>query len=127
MMMMRMQNELRQCSNCKLELEAHHFHLDRKHPTGLRNTCRLCRRTSRRLINIPQSKYQEILESQNNQCAICGTDAKEFKKALSVDHNHVTKKIRGLLCVNCNVGLGHFKDSMSNLHRALLYIAKHND
>ena len=74
-----------------------------------------------------ESKYQEILATQNNQCAICCRDAKEFKSALNVDHDYKTDKIRGLLCTNCNMGLGHFKDSLTNLHRALLYIAKHND
>jgi len=74
-----------------------------------------------------ESKYKEILASQNNQCAICGKDANEFKTSLNVDHDYQTEKIRGLLCTNCNMGLGHFKDSLSNLHRALMYIAKHND
>ena len=126
-MMMRMQNDLQKCRHCKLELPSHNFHADRKQPNGLYNICRTCRSKYRRLIDMSESKYQEILATQNNQCAICCRDAKEFKSALNVDHDYKTDKIRGLLCTNCNMGLGHFKDSLTNLHRALLYIAKHND
>jgi len=122
-----MQNDLQKCRHCKLELEAHNFHADKKQSNGLYNICRSCRSNSRRLIDMSENKYQEILATQNNQCAICGKDANEFKTALNVDHDYKTNKIRGLLCTNCNMGLGHFKDSLTNLHRALLYIAKHND
>lgn len=54
----------------------------------------------------------EILEKKNGFCMICGK--KETHKnhsgiqSLSVDHNHITGKFRGLLCNHCNVALGHF-------------------
>lgn len=124
---MRMKNETQQCRHCKLELPLHNFHNDRTTPNGLYRVCRDCRSKYRRLIDLSQKEYDEILKSQNNQCAICGRDAKEFKSALNVDHDYKTDKIRGLLCMNCNMGLGHFKDSLSNLHKALMYIVKHND
>lgn len=123
---MRIQNDLQKCRHCKLDLPLHRFHKDKKTPNGLYHTCRSCRSKYRRLIDMSESKYKEILASQNNQCAICGKDANEFKTSLNVDHDYQTEKIRGLLCTNCNMGLGHFKDSLSNLHRALMYIAKHN-
>lgn len=126
MTMMRIQNDLQKCRHCKLDLPLHRFHKDKKTPNGLYHTCRSCRSKYRRLIDMSESKYKEILASQNNQCAICGKDANEFKTSLNVDHDYQTEKIRGLLCTNCNMGLGHFKDSLSNLHRALMYIAKHN-
>lgn len=124
---MRMPNETQNCKHCKLELPLHKFNNDRRTPNGCYRICRDCRRKHRRLIAISQKEYDEILKSQDNQCAICGKDAEEFKTALSVDHDYKTDKIRGLLCHNCNLGLGQFKDSLSNLHRALMYIAKHND
>lgn len=127
MMMMRIQNELQKCRHCKLELPFHNFHNDRRTPNRIYNVCKSCRSKYRRLIDITDARYKEILEAQNNQCAICGKDASEFKTALSVDHDYKTNKIRGLLCINCNMGLGHFKDSLSNLHRALMYLSKYND
>lgn len=45
---------------------------------------------------------QKLSDAQNGKCAICGKDEKEFTKRLSVDHNHRTKKVRGLLCFRCN-------------------------
>lgn len=47
-----------------------------------------------------------------------------FKKSLSIDHNHQTGKVRGLLCHHCNVGLGHFKDNIELLNSALDYLIK---
>ncbi len=42
----------------------------------------------------------------------------------SVDHNHNTGKVRGLLCNNCNAGIGLFQDSIKILEKALLYLKK---
>lgn len=127
MMMMRKQNDLQKCRHCKLELELYNFHNDRRTPNGYYDICRSCRSKHRRITNISDQKYKEILESQNNKCAICGKDAEEFKTALNVDHDYTTDKIRGLLCTNCNMGLGQFKDSLSNLHRAMMYLGKYSD
>ena len=39
-----------------------------------------------------------------------------------IDHNHKTNKIRGILCGNCNMGLGHFKDNLDVLKNAIKYL-----
>jgi hypothetical protein len=65
-----------------------------------------------------------MLLNQNNKCAICGRDKSEFKKRFAVDHNHKTGEIRGLLCVNCNHGLGTFKDNTIFLNNAIKYLNK---
>lgn len=67
--------------------------------------------------------YDELLLKQGGVCAICGQLEKSKRKArLSVDHNHITGAIRGLLCAACNAGLGHFTDSPSLLRRAAGYL-----
>ena len=60
-------------------------------------------------------------------CAICGTDDPNFGhvKTFSVDHDHETGKVRGLLCLHCNLGLGKFKDNSTNLRKAADYLDKH--
>lgn len=69
--------------------------------------------------------YEKMFNEQQGRCAIClSTDPGKKRKHLVVDHCHKTGKIRGLLCVVCNVGLGHFKDSPSLLHTAMLYLNK---
>jgi len=66
-------------------------------------------------------QYNKLLEDQNSKCAICGRD-NNVKKALAVDHNHKTGKIRGLLCHNCNIGLGVFNDNPLILIKVVKYL-----
>lgn len=73
--------------------------------------------------NISPEDYDKMFETQQGKCAICDTVS---VKALHVDHNHETGKIRALLCSHCNVGLGHFKESLNLLDRAKEYLCKHN-
>jgi len=61
-----------------------------------------------------------MVQEQNGLCAICCV-----APATHVDHCHETKKIRGVLCNNCNVGLGFFKDNVSSLQNAIKYLAKY--
>jgi hypothetical protein len=72
-------------------------------------------------------EYEQLLLDQRYACAICKTPADQFQRALHVDHDHVTGKVRGLLCVRCNTGLGCFKDSTENLVEALHYLCDHNE
>lgn len=58
---------------------------------------------------IRSSDYDKMREEQNNKRAICGTDQCDLKRPLSVDHNHETNKIRGLLCDICNISLGFYE------------------
>ncbi len=67
--------------------------------------------------------YAQIFETQDGRCKICGR--KPGKKMLAVDHCHKTLKIRGLLCGNCNQGLGNFKDDLSLLLKAAAYLEEH--
>ena len=65
--------------------------------------------------------YNEMYISQDGKCAICRTD-KKLKGYFHVDHCHDTKKIRGLLCMRCNSGIGYFKDNILNLEKAIVYL-----
>lgn len=69
--------------------------------------------------------YDSLLAAQNGGCAICkkgetGGRGKHFR----LDHCHTTGIIRGLLCNNCNFGLGHFFDSPELLSAAISYLAE---
>lgn len=81
--------------------------------------------------------YYELYEKQNGLCAICKMpgvrkreqiglgDSARAKEVLVVDHNHLVPtelSYRGLLCNNCNLGLGHFKDNPQLLINAVDYL-----
>jgi Recombination endonuclease VII len=76
-----------------------------------------------RKFNITLSEYNAILEAQGGVCAICGEPERSRRKSyLAVDHCHETGKVRGLLCNQCNVGLGALGDSIEGIEAALNYL-----
>lgn len=86
----------------------------------------------KRYFGIELLEYKQLLEDQRGLCAICR--GKEFAKKhdstkeirdFAVDHDHKTGKVRGLLCTNCNKGLGHFQDDADLVMKAALYLEKH--
>ena len=84
-------------------------------------------------FNLSLEDYKAISsrlwESQKGQCAICGLQATSYnqhpkidKTTLQLDHCHKTGKIRGLLCIKCNRGLGQFQDNKDTLLKASIYL-----
>lgn len=51
-----------------------------------------------------------MLVNQNRRCAACLVEVEDWQQKLSVDHDHLTGQVRGLLCQPCNLALGHLKD-----------------
>lgn len=76
----------------------------------------------KRTYGISYQEYLTILEVQQNSCAICGVDQEDVSRAFAVDHCHDTGKIRGLLCSNCNTGIGNLRDDVGLLQRAIEYL-----
>lgn len=68
--------------------------------------------------------YDELLAQQEYVCAICKKPPNGKFKFLAVDHDHITGRIRGLLCTTCNLGLGALKDSKNILRAALAYLER---
>ena len=79
-----------------------------------------------RVFGLSANDYAALLEKQNHVCAICGRPETQLRggviQNLSVDHDHGTDMVRGLLCSGCNMGLGHFEDSPQYLTSALTYL-----
>jgi hypothetical protein len=73
---------------------------------------------------IDEKEYLSILGSQGWGCAICGatTATPKSERRLHVDHDHVTGTVRGLLCSNCNNGIGRFQERPSLLRAAAHYL-----
>ncbi len=66
--------------------------------------------------------YGQLIQEQDNKCAICY--AEPDKRGLAVDHDHNTGVIRGLLCHNCNLLIGNACDNPEILHSAITYLRK---
>jgi len=125
------------CSVCKLTKPATGFV---NYKTGFRKHCKDCHNKKAKTYrtknpdSVKNSKLKQTLgvtladkiamvKKQNGCCAVCKIDLKTVKLT-SVDHCHKTGKIRGVLCNACNVGLGHFRDSVKNLFFAAAYLVK---
>jgi hypothetical protein len=70
------------------------------------------------------SDYDELFLEQNGRCKMCQMEQSRLNKKLSVDHDHVTGKIRGLLCQRCNAVLGLCHDDIRILTKAIIYLKR---
>jgi hypothetical protein len=71
--------------------------------------------------------WKEMFEKQNGCCAICKTHQGELTHTLHTDHDHETGKVRGLLCSPCNTSLGGFRDDVSLLKNAIIYLQENTN
>lgn len=136
---------MKQCIRCKQFQINNQFRKDKRQKDGFEYYCKLCARelhkgydikrnklesrkaslyraTLHREYNFTLEHYQEVLKSQDYKCAICKVDGNTSGRSFSVDHDHTTGQIRGLLCNSCNTGLGQFKDSVVALKAAISYL-----
>jgi hypothetical protein len=66
---------------------------------------------------ITETEFDSILEDQGGLCAICLK-----RPGTQVDHDHKTGKVRGILCLKCNAGLGALKDNLQLVWSAVDYL-----
>ena len=94
------------------------------------STCRECNNYNSR-YGLTKPLVTTLSEAQDNKCAICDTQLDWSKSAKAnsavVDHCHRQGFIRGILCNHCNRALGLFKDSISSLEKAIIYLGDSND
>lgn len=78
----------------------------------------------RGIIGMTYDLYEKMLVDQDYKCVICNAEYSDTKK-LHVDHCHNTGKVRGLLCNNCNNGMGKLGDSIERLESVINYLKKY--
>lgn len=124
---------MKKCMTCneeKMESEFYVNVVDGK--KFLRGECKPCLqlRQAAGRFNIPLAKLKEMYVLQNFKCKICKKECDRYKN-LSIDHDHKCCPengkscglcVRGLLCSNCNHGLGNFKDDPKLLLNAIEYL-----
>lgn len=71
---------------------------------------------------ITYDEWELMRERENFSCMICGITEEEIGRKLDVDHCHITGKVRGVLCNQCNTTLGHAKDNIAILESAIEYL-----
>lgn len=76
----------------------------------------------KKAYGITIDEYNKLFNLQDGCCAICNRHQTELTRNLAVDHNHITGEIRGLLCSNCNTGIGNLRDDVNLLERAIEYL-----
>jgi hypothetical protein len=86
------------------------------------------RATTLKKYGLTIKQFDDMMDQQNGVCAICGrppaTDGWRTVTRLHVDHDHVTGRVRGLLCDTCNRGLGYFHDDLVKLELAKQYLIR---
>ena len=130
---------MKYCPRCKQTKDFLDFHKNKSRADGLQAECKSCtieracarKRPERKIQDRIRHKnnklkdygvtetIQELEESQSHKCAICGKLAD-----LHIDHCHLTNKYRGLLCMQCNTGLGKFYDNVEYLQQAIKYLSE---
>lgn len=111
--------KFRKCTTCKKVKPAKDFHKNKGKRGGLCEGCKDCR--NRQIVEkrhgLENGGLKEMKEKCDYKCEICMK-----KLPLAVDHCHESGKIRGMLCINCNNGLGRFKDNVKYLKNAIKYL-----
>jgi hypothetical protein len=140
------------CSTCKIEKSLYEFHKSKRHSEGRKKECADCtnlylrnhynfktklkkdfklkriKSYYKRQYNIEYEDYLSLCKDNDYKCSICSKikpvsgSQEGIKDVLVLDHCHSSGKIRGVLCQECNQGLGLFRDNINNLVMAHLYL-----
>jgi hypothetical protein len=102
-----------------------HAEFMRKSQEKLKNDPKRLLRNALRRYKITGDDFNKMEISQQGKCAICLKSPEGFYKRLCVDHDHITNKVRGLLCHQCNFILGLSKENVKVLLSMIEYIKKY--
>lgn len=135
------------CSKCGEEKSLDEFYKREGARDGHRADCKVCKESVskkwkkdnpdkrkeihkrgelKRLYGITLETFNEMSESQNHKCSICGERNPDGTR-LCVDHDHSTGAVRELLCKNCNVALGNLRDNPLLCIKAAEYLTRHKE
>lgn len=104
------------CKRCEHDARAEHR---RNHPVKASYTA--WKAKIKRMFGITPAQHEALQKRQGNRCAICKRPSPDGRR-LHLDHDHKNKTVRGLLCHDCNRGLGMFRDSIQQLEACIDYL-----
>lgn len=136
------------CYKCREIKDLSEFYVAKRNANGVQSFCKSCARdissswrsrnrtVNRRYglnwrlkykFNMSLDEYNVLLETQEHKCAICGrpemVTRNGIPKMMCIDHDHDTGKVRGLLCNNCNRGIGLIGEDPDWLQKAINYLS----
>ena len=117
------------CAKCKILKPSSDFFKRSDRKKKITSRCKSCivieNTIYKRIMvfNITELEYSEMAKYG---CHSCGKTEEENKRKLSVDHDHSTGKVRGILCTNCNLILGRANDSIGLLKNLIYYLEASN-
>jgi hypothetical protein len=131
----------KKCSKCKKEKKITDFHKNKNSKSGLHHYCKSCNSIQKKnsynyikskiiatlnKYNLTLEEVKDLYISQGKKCSICSAEysSVSVRGGLHIDHCHSSGKVRGLLCVRCNVLLGLAKDNVKILNSAIDYLNK---
>ena len=141
---------MKSCSRCGSSKDDACFYKSRTLPMGLRSACKACERgrernlakdrannakwfsenktkrrnsTRTKKYGVSPESIEFTFNSQGRRCAICETEEPGGRfNVWNVDHDHATKRFRGVVCYRCNQLLGYARDSIEILTEAISYL-----
>lgn len=126
------------CVTCGIEKPKEAFSKQTGRKDGLRPQCKECRipyernNNLRKLYGITTKTYDIMFQTQNGLCASCGQPEtavtwKGKERTLVVDHDHITGKVRQLICHRCNIVIGLVKENPDVCELVRIYILNHKE
>lgn len=136
--------ENQKCSSCKRYQSLSSFRIDDSFLNGIDCYCKACRTdTEQKFINKSINAYRHSFEYnmkknysltlfdyaymrhivQDNKCACCHNELNDVRCSHAVDHNHITGKVRAIVCRRCNTAIGYIETS--DLNKLIEYINKY--
>lgn len=141
---------MKRCNRCKQEKSLDNFHRSKNSKDGKGGRCKQCsseynkewqakdpvrareswmksykktydaEKIKARRHGLTMVEYNQLVDQKNGKCWICDEVPTGY---LNVDHDHVTGKVRGMLCLGCNTALGSLKDRVDLLEKAIKYLS----
>lgn len=133
---------LKTCAKCNKLKSPEGFYRVAKTKDGLSYRCRSCTRAAHKVwraksrdllitgrlkrYGLTIESYDAMLTAQGGRCAVCKDEGNKQSRwnRMSVDHDHTTGKVRGLLCDNCNRALGLLRDDPELVDEAAAYLRR---
>lgn len=121
------------CPACTAWLPIDDFYKHSGTPSGRKSRCKNCFSKAnapyvrKHKYGLDDAALIAMWIAQDRKCAICDKPIPfrgATRNVVHIDHDHATDKVRGILCGNCNRGLGGFRDSPEFLQRAIAYLAQ---